>query len=152
MVKMKVLRLASRFGVVGIAATIIYLMVANILIHLGIVEVGLASVIAYLAGMGVSYVGQSRWTFRGTAGEGRLARFSLVSALGLSISYSAPYAAVWFGLPAAMGTAVPILAVPLLSFFAMNFWVFATRRARGEPRSYRSVTRAVDDKEHRSPR
>ena len=145
----RLLGLASRFGVVGVAATLTYLAVANLLIHFASVGPGISSVLAYLAGMAVSYIGQSRWTFQGAGSEGRLARFVILSLVGLMTSFVAPLAAVRVGCPAAVGTAVPVLAVPLLSFVAMKWWVFSNSRASGEPCGNLTVGGTVHGEEHR---
>jgi putative flippase GtrA len=145
---MRLLGLISRFGFVGIAATLTYLVGANILIHFAVVGPGFASVIAYLAGMAVSYIGQSRWTFQGAGGRWQLARFMALSAAGLVISYAAPHAAQGLGLPVAAGTMIPILAVPLISFLAMRYWVFTGRSSLGEPVSRFSISRTVNDEEN----
>jgi putative flippase GtrA len=143
--------LLSRFGVVGLLATLTYLVMANALIYLGALGPGLASVIAYLAGMVVSYLGQSRWTFNGAGGKREVARFAVLSSAGLLLSYAAPHAALRLGLPSAAGTAIPALAVPLLSFLVMRLWVFGSHRPRDEPRGDLIISGTVDDKIDRPP-
>ncbi|MFN7180346.1 GtrA family protein [Hyphomonas sp.] len=119
----------SRFTVVGILATVTYFLVANALILLVQAEPRLASVSAYLAGMAVSFFGQSRFTFKiDSTRFGHVWRFVILSALGLSVSYfSVPLAQDVLGLHPSWATVITMVLVPLLSFILMKFWVFAGR-------------------------
>jgi putative flippase GtrA len=119
-----ILALLSRFGTVGIAATLLYLIVSNILIFLGAEPIA-ASVVAYIAGMVVSFFGQSLFTFRvqGLKLHHGL-RFFVLSAVGLLMSYGTVYAAMANEIPPMVGTVATALLVPVISFLAMRFWVF----------------------------
>ena len=123
------LALLSRFGIIGVAATLTYLVVANVLIAAGIVAV-YASVLAYLAGMVVSFLGQSKFTFRvGKAERHHFVRFVILSTIGLAVSYGAVRGASTIGLPAFVGTLATAILIPLLSFVVMKLWVFRERTA-----------------------
>lgn len=117
---------ASRFSLVGALATATYLIVANALIVFTDMRAASASVIAYCVGMGVSFLGQSRFTFRVTRNTlGQAARFSVLSICGLVISYfSVGIADGKIGVHPFWGTLATAIFVPALSFVIMKFWVF----------------------------
>ena len=118
------LALLSRFGMVGLAATATYLVVANLLMMAGTIPV-YGSVAGYLAGMAVSFLGQSRFTFRiRKAQQHHLMRFCLLSAVGLFVSYAAVQGAGAAGLAPVIGTIATAILIPLMSFAAMKLWVF----------------------------
>lgn len=124
----------SRFSVVGIGATLTYLLVSNLLISLDAVPAAVASLLAYLAGMLVSYLGQSRLTFRvDRHPPAQLARFCVLSIAGIAISY-ATVAIAEHGLGVApfWGTVATVVLVPLLSFVLMRAWVFGGEAEAGD--------------------
>ncbi len=116
----------SRFSLVGVCATLTYLVVANLAISSGALTPAIASVVAYAAGMVVSFFGQGRMTFlveRTTWSQAL--RFAFLSLAGLAISFATVELAIsYFGVHPFWGTAVTCLLVPLLSFVVMKFWVF----------------------------
>lgn len=118
--------LLSRFSLVGLAATAVYFVAANLLMRFGSLAPEVASVIAYLVGMFVSFVGQSRFTFeipRSTAGQAM--RFAVLSVIGLGVSfYSVRLAAGYFGVAPFWGTVATSIFIPAFSFFVMKLWVF----------------------------
>lgn len=116
--------LLSRFGAVGIAATLTYLVIANSLIWAGLVPT-VASVVGYLAGMVASFLGQSRFTFQmKRTGHRHLVRYCFLSLVGLLISYMAVWVAHAADAPPVLGTVATAILVPILSFVVMKLWVF----------------------------
>jgi len=77
-----------RFSMVGVLATVTYFVVSNFLIYLELLDFKPCSVLAYLAGMIVSHLGQKLFSFR-MSGKiyTSMAKFCLLSLIGLSISY-----------------------------------------------------------------
>jgi putative flippase GtrA len=122
-VKWSVAGLLSRFGAVGVLATLTYLAVSNLLILEG-VSATAASVLGYLTGMVASFVGQSRYTFRVDAGHRHFVRFCVLSALGLAISYMAVHITSLVALPPVLGTMATAILIPMISFVLMKLWVF----------------------------
>lgn len=116
----------SRFSLVGIAATATYFVVANVLMMLSDTAPQIASVVAYIAGMLVSFLGQSRLTFLVREHSWRhVVRFCILSAAGLATSY---FTVVWaeaLDYPPFWATVATSIAIPVLSFVVMKFWVFA---------------------------
>jgi putative flippase GtrA len=128
------LTLLLRFGSVGMLSTLVYVLVANLLTWLTSMGSAEASVAGYLAGMAVSFTGQSRFTFglRET-GAIHLLRFCLLSALGLAISYwCVRLATDLLGIAPVWGTLGTAILVPLVSFIAMKFWVFTPQPRAAE--------------------
>lgn len=117
-------RLVSRFGIVGILATLTYLIVSNLLIFMGMVPT-VASITAYLAGMIVSFLGQSKFTFKmARTQRHQFVRFCVLSLMGLLISYLTVVAASVANAPPVLGTIATAALVPALSFVVMKLWVF----------------------------
>lgn len=127
--RQKVIGQVSRFTVVGILATLTYFVVANALIFTTKTDAKIASLSAYVAGMAVSFFGQSRFTFRISSTRfGHIWRFVVLSVLGLLVSYfSVPFVERVLGMHASWATLLTMVLVPLLSFILMKFWVFAAR-------------------------
>ncbi|WP_153666381.1 GtrA family protein [Phyllobacterium sp. SYP-B3895] len=122
----ELLAILARFGIVGIAATLIYLAVSNLLIASGHVAPAPASLLGYLAGMITSFFGQSRFTFRvGETDWRHLFKFGLLSVVGLAVSYWSVAGAVMLGFHATVGTVAASILVPIVSFILMKLWVFA---------------------------
>lgn len=115
----------SRFSLVGVAATLTYLIVGNLVIWADLMAPAWASVLAYLAGMVVSFKGQSRFTFRlQNHRPEHLARFAILSALGLGLSFGLVQLAESQGLAPVFATFGTAIAVPVISYVVMRLWVF----------------------------
>lgn len=115
-----------RFCTVGVAATVTYFLVANLLMFINITTTEISSVLAYMVGIVISYFGQSSYTFRVTdKNHGQFLRFSFLSLIGLCISYlSVSYAVNFYHVKPFWGTIVTSVSIPILSFFVMKVWVF----------------------------
>jgi len=117
----------ARFGAVGICATLTSYLVA--LLAAGIVSPFLANGLGYLGGVGVSYFGHRRFTFRSNRRHASaFPRFAVASLCGLAASYAALAAALGYGLPIWTALLVSIGVVPLVSFLVMRAWVFKVAR------------------------
>jgi putative flippase GtrA len=122
----------SRFSLIGLLATGVYLVVSNAIIASGLMPSAPASVLAYFAGMFFSFLGQSQLTFRsGKITPRQVLRYCLLSAGGIALSYGTIYVlekeAGVTGLPATLAAAV---AIALFSFMVMRAWVFNSRADR----------------------
>lgn len=115
-----------RFGSVGAVATLAYVAAYALLQLVLSIEPIRASALAYGAGMAVSWVGQSRWTFgRSSVARDSLPKFVALSLVGLSVATGT----VWFadsllGISPIWGAVVTCGLIPLASFAIMNLWVF----------------------------
>lgn len=120
----------SRFTLVGILASLTYLIASNILILGFSIDPALSSVGAYLLGMVVSFIGQSRFTFRvGKASPTQFYKFAALSAFGLLFSYASVVIVVdYLGHHPVWATLATVTVIPVASYIIMKIWVFASAR------------------------
>ena len=123
-----VLREINLFALVGVAATACQVAVslaAQRWLALGAI---VASLVGYAAAVGVSYLGNSLFTFRRPALHGpQFARFATISLTGLAINL----ATVWvcthaLGWPLWLAMIPVVLVVPATTFVMSKFWAFRT--------------------------
>lgn len=114
-----------RFGVVGVAATLVHYLTA--LAALALVPPLQANVIGFLTAVAVSWIGHSRWTFRTArvSGAARLPKFVATVIGGFSMSQGA----LWLvehtdALPDVLALAVAVGVVPPTTYLLNKFWVF----------------------------
>ncbi|RJT26025.1 GtrA family protein [Mesorhizobium waimense] len=127
----RALKLLTRFGLVGIAATILYAALAAAFAkseRLGFTPIQ-ASLAAYAAAALFSYLAHKSVTFvSGRPHQTEAPRFFLLAATGLAIAYGAPaLLTVKLGLPLIIPVLVTCLLVPVINFFVLDRWVFAER-------------------------
>jgi putative flippase GtrA len=131
------IRQLFRFGGVGILATLAHVLTAIAAEALLPLSHQAANLTGFCAGVLVSYTGHARFTFnapvRSTA---QILRFMVLAPLSLATSS----ATVWlttgklgFSFPAAM--AAVAVVVPMVTYLAMRFWVFARPTAHKDPRN-----------------
>jgi putative flippase GtrA len=120
----------GRFGTLGALATATHLSLAMAALAVG-AQPWQANLAGFLAAVGLSYVGNARWTFAAPLwSPAQAARFIVVSLAGLALN-QALTAAFSQGLrwPPVASVIVAALAVPALSFVAARLWVFRSARA-----------------------
>ncbi|WP_164893037.1 GtrA family protein [Mesorhizobium sp. M7A.F.Ca.US.010.02.1.1] len=125
----------ARFGLVGIAATILYAALAAAFSkseRLGFTPIQ-ASLGAYAAATLFSYLAHKYLTFvSGRSHRTEVPRFLLLAATGFAIAYGAPaFMTVKLGLPLVIPVLITCLLVPAINFFVLDRWVFADRRPLG---------------------
>lgn len=118
-----------RFGIVGVGATLVHLVVA----WLAEGMVGLAPLVAnavgFLVAFGVSYLGHFYWTFGQRDGHrGKLPRFLIVAGTGYALSnlvivvvmdvFGGSFEAALLGI---------LVAVPTTTFALSRLWAFRDR-------------------------
>ncbi|MCK1287609.1 GtrA family protein [Bradyrhizobium sp. 44] len=122
-------RLILRFGLMGVTTTLVYFVLTSAFVLSRMMTPVFSSVCAYVISVAVSYLMQSRFTFRvdGHSLE-HVARFVVMSLAGLVVSWCVMALTVdllhWPYLTGAIGVCVMI---PVLSFFLMRGWVFGGR-------------------------
>ncbi|WP_353014585.1 GtrA family protein [Mesorhizobium sp. M0854] len=131
------LKLLVRFGSVGIAATILYAVMATALVEwqrFGLSPVG-ASLAAYTAAALFSYLAHKFVTFASSGSHRSEApRFLLLTATGFVVAYAAPaLLTAKLSLPPTIAILVTCLLVPAVNLLMLDRWVFAQRR-RGQQR------------------
>ena len=114
----------SRFGLVGLTATAVHAGVGLSLHHGAGLPAFWANILAFCCAVVVSFLGQTRLTFPGSArGGGAFGRFAAVAVTGLTLNQLL----VWlvtsaFGGPYWLALVVIIGPVPAVTFAALKFW------------------------------
>lgn len=119
------------FAIVGAAATLTHIVAALSARELaGLTPMG-ANLVGYGCAVGVSYLGNARFTFRRAVLHGpQFVRFLVVSLAGLALTQGLTWLLVErMGWSFLAGLAVVAVAVPALSFVLQRLWAF--RRAPG---------------------
>lgn len=121
---MQLLRQISRFGVVGVTATAVHVVV-GLGLHNGLgVAAFWANLIAFCCALGVSFLGQTRLTFPDASADGgAFLRFTTVALTGLGLNQ----VLVWLvtsalGGPYWLALVIIIATVPWLTFAMLKFW------------------------------
>lgn len=114
------------FAVVGAAATLTHVIAALAARELAGLSPLVANFVGYACAVGVSYVGNARFTFRRAVLHGpQFARFVVVSLMGLALTQGLTWLLVeQAGWPFWAGLAVVAVAVPALSFVMQRLWAF----------------------------
>jgi putative flippase GtrA len=115
-----------RFGMVGVAATLTHIVVANAVLALVTGSAYVASAVGFAVAFAVSYLGHYHFTFAKDNGHGQsLPRFFLVALTGflgslLVLKVIATQAAI----PQAVSLTLSILVIPGLTYLAARIWAF----------------------------
>ncbi|RWQ38203.1 MAG: GtrA family protein [Mesorhizobium sp.] len=125
------LKLLARFGLVGIAATILYAVLATVLVKsewIGVTPVQ-ASLAAYAAAAVFSYLAHKSVTFMSSGSHrSEAARFLLLTAIGFGMAYAVPaLMTMKLGLPPIIAILVTCLLIPAVNLLMLDRWVFAQR-------------------------
>ncbi len=120
----------ARFGLSGLVATLVYFLLTNVLVLAAELPPTPASVCAYLLSLSVSYLLQSRFTFRANAGSlDQMTRFVITSLAGLLIAWCVMAITTdvltWSYF---IGAAVVCVLIPVANFYLFRGWVFATHK------------------------
>jgi putative flippase GtrA len=121
---------ALRFGLVGIAGTMVHVTVCLLVAASFTIRSELANLAGFLAAVLVSYVGHSQYTF-GVKSEHRfqMPRFAALSLTGLLVSSAITWGVCTrFGGPIWLAMALTVVTVPTVTFIGAKFWVFASRQ------------------------
>lgn len=120
------LLIASRFTLIGLAATGIHIGIVWMLIGLYEMQPLLANLFAFLTAFSVSFIGQYHWTFRSNrAWKSALVRFFLIAAtafLANNLLLGSLLELEIFS--ASIAATLAALAIPAISYFAGRFWAF----------------------------
>ena len=114
------------FAVVGGLATLTHVAFALAARKLAGLTPLEANLVGYLAAVGVSYLGNARFTFRRAVLHGpQFVRFVVVSLAGLALTQGLTWLLVErLGWPFWAGLGVVAVAVPALSFVLQRIWAF----------------------------
>jgi putative flippase GtrA len=123
------LQLAARFGLTGLTTTLAYFLLTNVFVLLFKMAAISSSACAYLVSVAISYLLQSRFTFRVNGDSlDQVARFLLTSLAGLVVSCCVMAFIVLMHWPYLIGAIGVCLIVPAMNFFVMRGWVFAMQQ------------------------
>jgi len=118
--------LASRFALVGIAATAVHMLVVWLLIETTSLPVLVANLIAFLTAFGISFTGNYVWTF-GSPGRPVTAmrRFFLISGGAFSAnSMVLALLTIADWLQPTVAAALAAAVIPLITYVASRLWGF----------------------------
>ncbi len=123
------IRQIVRFGIVGGAASATHFVVGLSLEHFAHLVPWLANIAAFLTALGVSYLGNSLFTFEVEARRaGAFAKFALVSVIAFALNQSIVWAltgpAHW---PYWQALLVVLIVVPPMTFVVSKYWALAER-------------------------
>lgn len=119
-------RTASKFILVGFAATAVHVLVALTCYEIFEISAFTANFVAFFCAVLFSYSGHYRWTFLSRGNHQiQLPKFAVVAVLGLLLNQSIVYVMVdEFGFPYRSVLLLIIIVVPLLSYTLSDKWVF----------------------------
>ena len=137
-----------KFGAVGALSSSTFAVITTIIVISGWAEPRLASALGYISSIPLNFVLNRNFSFRSKAPVLRdTVRYALLhigntllTILGMSMALS-------FQLHYMTGIVLAVVAVPVLNFLAMNYWVFKDQLTQ-QPNELRSVP---DEKPLSSP-
>lgn len=115
---------AMKFGLSGVLATGLHVLVASVLITTVLPVPAAANGIAFVVANLFSYAINTLWTFSHPLQGRSLVRFVLVSLLGLLIAVSVSGLADWYGLNYWYGIALVVCCATPVTFLLHNFWTY----------------------------
>ena len=126
-------RQGGAFLIVGLAATAVHAAASLAARQFGHLEPMAATTVGYLCAVGVSYLGNARFTFgRPVLHGAQFVRFLVVSLIGfaanLAITHLFSDVLKW---PFLATLGVVVVVIPALSFTASKLWAFAERGQAG---------------------
>ena len=120
--------IVGRFGIVGLIATAVHLVVVWILIEVTTLPTLIANTFAFITAFVVSFSGHYLWTF---SNQGRMSealiKFLLISLSGFSANsfiLAGLLHVEWFS--PSMSSTLAVAAVPVITFFSSRLWGFKT--------------------------
>lgn len=125
-----------KYALVGLLGTAIHWGLLIALVEWAGVHPVAGSALGFLAVLMISYILNSKWTFRRT-GEGmdmkQFIRYTIVSSSGLLINTIVMYASVeLLSLPYWLGQAFVTIVVPLHNYAINRLWTFRVTAASGQ--------------------
>ena len=113
------------FGLVGVGATTIHLIIAQIVLLINGNPL-ISSSFGFLPAFVFSYLGHRHFTF-GDATRGSITRFLIISMVGFLVSLL--FLTKLQSLPSWIGLTISIGIIPLWSYFMSRIWVFKFDRS-----------------------
>ena len=125
----EIVREGGSFALVGLAATAVHALVALAARDLGHTGAIASTVSGYVCAVGVSYLGNARFTFGRPALHGpQFVRFLIISLAGLGANLGITWLLVErLGWPFKAALAVIVVVIPAMSFVFSKIWAFRDR-------------------------
>jgi len=115
----------TRFIIVGIGATLVYLAVSLQLLRSGVAP-QLANLLAFGAGLTVSYGGHYFFTYRSSSSHAKAGtRFAWVTAALVAACSMVQQFALWAGISPERAALIIAVLYPSFSFLLNHFWSFS---------------------------
>lgn len=121
---MKLLKTMGRFGLVGILATLVHVLVAGGLIAQTDWSATAINAVAFVVANAVTYVGNALWGFQSSINWGTFGRHVVSSAMTLAFGSSTAYLLEHLGFSAWQVTLSVVLVVPAFSFVVHRFYTY----------------------------
>lgn len=115
---------ASRFGVTGVAATLLHVITALVCLRGYGAHPVFANGLAFLVANTGSYFLNTQWSFGQAATSQNFVRFAVISVLGFSLSLLISGGAHALGLPDFVGLALVVIVLPPATFLAHLLWTY----------------------------
>lgn len=117
-----------KFGIVGVFATLIHVIVASWLIEGKFqTPVPVANIFAFLVATTFSYIGNTKWSFSENFSRSNGMRFSVTAVIGCFLAYIISVVADNMGLHYLIGIALIVLCIPAMTFLSHFFWTYRPR-------------------------
>lgn len=115
-----------RFGIAGLISSFSYALFTWILVYAFRMSPVASSAMGYVLAIPLSFLLQRSFSFRSEGSKRKQApRFVLVHSFNILVSIAVMHFLVSaLGMDYRIGIAITMLLIPLLSFLAMNLWVF----------------------------
>lgn len=120
---------AFRFGIIGVIATLVHVLVVSLLLNETVLSALLANLIAFLAAFSISFFGNYRWTFQSPGCPRQaLVRYLLVSVTAFIVNTLALTLILDNGWLSPLYAAISSASVvPIINYFLSRLWVFGIR-------------------------
>ncbi len=120
-----------KFGVVGVFATLIHIVIASWLIEGSIQSpVPVANIIAFLFATSFSYIGNTKWSFAEQFNRSNGSRFAVTASIGCVLAFSLSWLAQGMGFHYLIGIALIVLCIPAMTFLSHFFWTYRPKDER----------------------
>lgn len=117
-----------RFGLVGVANTVVHAGIVIALMEALAPPAFVANGVAFMFANLMSYALNSRFTFKTPVSFLGYRRFLLVSLVSLALTLLITWLVEYLGWHYGVGLAIVILVAPVLNYLVMKIWAFAPAR------------------------
>lgn len=122
---------AARFGMVGVAATAVHILIVWLLLSETTLQPLVANMFAFLTAFGISFTGNYFWTFSSPGDPGKaMRRFLLISVSAFALNTLLLASLLRGGwLSPIVAAIVSAAVVPAITFLASRLWGFQNHKA-----------------------